>query len=346
MVRDHFAVLKVGPGLTFALRETLFALDAIEREWLAGRPGVVISRLRETLQRVMVEHPEHWQPYFRGEEDQLRFARDFSLSDRSRYYWPQAEVRASIGHLVDNLSARPIPLALLSQYLPIQYRAVREGTLENSPRALIRAGIGAVIDDYARACGMTGRQPSHPSQTLGLNGDVAAPALRGPMTVSSDKIPAPLTFRAASPEAAAAESVAALEDTILRIGAERVLAFVMEPIGGQASGVNVPPPSFARAVRRTATAMASTSCSTRSSRRSGPDGSWPRITTPRLDLMWSSWPRASEPGMPRSAHSSRPQLRSMRWRSPRVSSSHIRTMPTPWRAQLARPYSTKWSIEA
>lgn len=88
------------------------------------------------------------------------------------------------------------------------------------------------------------------TQTLGLNGDLAAPALWGPMTVSSDKIPAPLTFRAASPEAAAAASVGALEDAILRIGPEEVLAFVMEPIGGQASGVNVPHQSFARGVRR------------------------------------------------------------------------------------------------
>jgi adenosylmethionine-8-amino-7-oxononanoate aminotransferase len=88
------------------------------------------------------------------------------------------------------------------------------------------------------------------TQTLGLNGDLAAPALWGPLTVSSDKIPAPLTFRAASAEAAAAASVTALEEAILRIGAEQVLAFVMEPIGGQASGVNVPHPSFARGIRR------------------------------------------------------------------------------------------------
>ena len=79
-------------------------------------------------------------------------------------------------------------------------------------------------------------------QTLGLNGDVAAPALWGSMTVYSDKIPAPLTFRAASPESAAAASLAALEETIERVGPGRVLAFVMEPIGGQASGVNVPAP--------------------------------------------------------------------------------------------------------
>jgi len=68
--------------------------------------------------------------------------------------------------------------------------------------------------------------------------------------VASEKIPAPLTFRAESAEAAAAASIAALEEAILRIGADQVLAFVMEPIGGQASGVNVPPASFARGVRR------------------------------------------------------------------------------------------------
>ncbi len=43
LVRDHWAVLKVGPGLTFALREALFALAAIEDELVAGgrplRPG-------------------------------------------------------------------------------------------------------------------------------------------------------------------------------------------------------------------------------------------------------------------------------------------------------------------
>jgi adenosylmethionine-8-amino-7-oxononanoate aminotransferase len=86
-------------------------------------------------------------------------------------------------------------------------------------------------------------------QTLGLNGDLNVPALWGSMTVCSDKIPAPLTFRASSPEQAAAESLAALEETVERVGAGQVLALVMEPIGGQASGVNVPHPSFARGAR-------------------------------------------------------------------------------------------------
>lgn len=32
LVRDHFAILKVGPALTFALREAIFALAQIEQE--------------------------------------------------------------------------------------------------------------------------------------------------------------------------------------------------------------------------------------------------------------------------------------------------------------------------
>ena len=86
-------------------------------------------------------------------------------------------------------------------------------------------------------------------QTLALNGDISAPALWGPLAMMSEKIPAPLTFRAPSAEEAAAASCQALEDAIKAAGPEQVLAFVMEPIGGQASGVNVPHPSFARTVR-------------------------------------------------------------------------------------------------
>jgi len=85
--------------------------------------------------------------------------------------------------------------------------------------------------------------------TLGLNGDVAAPALWGPLTVESAKIPAPLTFRAESPAAAAQTSLDALAATVDRLDPDRVLAFVLEPIGGQSSGVNVPDPSFLRGAR-------------------------------------------------------------------------------------------------
>jgi D-tagatose-1,6-bisphosphate aldolase subunit GatZ/KbaZ len=153
MVADHFAILKVGPWLTFAMREALFALESIERELLAGG-GATPSCLREALEEAMVEHPSHWTSYYRGGEAELRLARAFSYSDRSRYYWSRPELREAVERLIGNLSERPIPQTLLSQFLPDQYRAVRQGELSARPDDLIRHKIREVLRLYASACGM------------------------------------------------------------------------------------------------------------------------------------------------------------------------------------------------
>ena len=150
LVRDHFAILKVGPALTFAFREAVFALAMIEEEL----PSLVSpSRVREALEAAMLANPAHWAKYYSGTPDEQRFARRYSLSDRSRYYWPVPAVQKALSRLLQTLSGQPIPLTLLSQYLPLQYRRVREGTLENAPRALIMDKIGSVLADYAYACG-------------------------------------------------------------------------------------------------------------------------------------------------------------------------------------------------
>jgi len=153
MVHDHFAILKVGPWLTFAFREAVFALAMIEEEWLGNRTGVVISRVREALDEAMLANPEHWKNHYRGDEAALRFARKYSLSDRSRYYWTQPNVAAALQRLVENLTLHPPPVSALSQFLPIQAAAVRVGKLANDPVALIHSKIQEVIDHYARACG-------------------------------------------------------------------------------------------------------------------------------------------------------------------------------------------------
>ena len=153
LVRDHFAILKVGPALTFAWREAVFALAAIEQEWLGGRADVTLSRLPETVDEVMRSDPVHWQGYYRGDEAELRFARRFSLSDRIRYYWPRPEVKAALGRLLANLETHPAPLPLLSQHLPGPHRAVREGRIARNPRELVRFRVREVIECYARACG-------------------------------------------------------------------------------------------------------------------------------------------------------------------------------------------------
>ncbi|MFB3828353.1 MAG: class II D-tagatose-bisphosphate aldolase non-catalytic subunit [Bryobacteraceae bacterium] len=152
MVQDHFAILKVGPWLTFAFRECVFALSAIEREWLGGRRGVRLSRVRETLEAAMLANPAHWKPYYRGDDHALALARMYSFSDRCRYYWPDPAVRAELDLLMANLSAAPMPLALVSQYLPEQYRRVRAGVITNGPEEFVRDRIGAVLEIYSGVC--------------------------------------------------------------------------------------------------------------------------------------------------------------------------------------------------
>src|SRR5579864_1297895 len=94
MVEDHFAILKVGPWLTFAFREAVFALSQIEREWLQNRRSVGISQVPEALDHAMLSNPVHWNSYYRGDETELHFARRYSFSDRSRYYWPEPAVES------------------------------------------------------------------------------------------------------------------------------------------------------------------------------------------------------------------------------------------------------------
>ena len=153
MVEDHFAILKVGPWLTFAFREAIFALSAIEREWLGRRAGATVSQVPEALEQAMLNNPAHWKPYYHGDEMELSLARRYSYSDRCRYYWPDAAVQKHLNLLVSNLSVSPTPLNLLSQYLPEEYDAVRAGRIPNSPVALIHERIRKVLRIYAAACG-------------------------------------------------------------------------------------------------------------------------------------------------------------------------------------------------
>ena len=153
MVRDHFAILKVGPWLTFSFREAVFALAAIEEEWLGNRKGIAISRVREALDEAMLANPEHWKNYYRGDDAALRFARKYSLSDRSRYYWTQPNVAAALQRLIGNLTLHPAPVSLLGQFLPVQAANVRAGEIANDPVAMIQSKVRAVIDHYAHACG-------------------------------------------------------------------------------------------------------------------------------------------------------------------------------------------------
>ncbi|MBM9503109.1 D-tagatose-bisphosphate aldolase, class II, non-catalytic subunit [Actinacidiphila acididurans] len=148
LVEDHWAVLKVGPGLTFALREALFALAAIEDELV---PAAERSRLPEVVEWRMLAEPAKWEGYYPGSADEQRLARRYSYSDRLRYYWPDPEIEAAQDRLLRNLSAVDIPLPLLSAHLPLQYARVRRGELAARPRDLAMDHVRDILRDYDRA---------------------------------------------------------------------------------------------------------------------------------------------------------------------------------------------------
>jgi len=148
MVRDHFILLKVGPCLTNALRKALFALARIED----ALPDIERrSNLIAVMEQLMRAQPEHWQSHYRGTEEQLRDLRHHSLRDRMRYYWPYTEASRACELLMNNLR-RPIPQALLRQFLPDLEDAIAGGILTPTPQAIVQVRIQSALHPYIEAC--------------------------------------------------------------------------------------------------------------------------------------------------------------------------------------------------
>ena len=151
LVQDGFAILKVGPALTFALREALFGLAAIENELIEhGRR----SWMRETLEAAMDDNPQYWNRHYHGDHRTQHLLRQYSYSDRIRYYWTHPKVQQAVQVLFRNIDSVKIPETLLSQYMPEQYAAIRGGTRFTGAEDLILHKISAALAPYADACRM------------------------------------------------------------------------------------------------------------------------------------------------------------------------------------------------
>ena len=153
LVGDGFAILKVGPGLTFAMREALYGLDEIAA---AIDPSWRERSLMAAMEAEMLANPGYWQSYYQGEPAHQRLLRHYSYSDRIRYYWASPVPRAAVERLFEQLSRREIPEPLISQYLPRLYARVAAGTIDPAPRSLALEAIGDVLAGYAAACGTAG----------------------------------------------------------------------------------------------------------------------------------------------------------------------------------------------
>jgi D-tagatose-bisphosphate aldolase class II non-catalytic subunit len=145
LVRDGFAILKVGPWLTFALREALYGLDRIAEEMF----GEVT--LRTGMEALMLREPQHWQRYYHGSPTEQSLHRHFSYSDRIRYYWATADAQRLVRRLIERFGGQPLPETLVSQYLPAQWQLVVAGELAPHPDALVSAAVRRVLDIYSEA---------------------------------------------------------------------------------------------------------------------------------------------------------------------------------------------------
>lgn len=146
MVEDGIAIIKVGPALTFAMREALFALSHMEEELILEpekRANFIAA-----LEKAMVENPKNWKKYYFGTKTEMTLDRKYSFSDRCRYYMADEMIDKTISKLFDNMAQVEIPMGMLHQYMPLQYIKVRDGKLKMEPKELVKDSVVSLVEDY------------------------------------------------------------------------------------------------------------------------------------------------------------------------------------------------------
>ena len=144
LVASHFAILKVGPELTFAFREAVFAMAAIE-DYVPGEKSAVIAVIGE----VMDADDRNWRAYIPAGAQQ-RSLKLFGLSDRVRYYWPQPRIMAALDVLRSNIDRAVVAPGLLAQYAGPD---ISGDAVQPLSTRIIEAKVGAVVKKYLAACG-------------------------------------------------------------------------------------------------------------------------------------------------------------------------------------------------
>jgi len=145
MAEDGIKIQKVGPALTFAVREALFALSEMEK-WLM--PIDKRSNFIELLDVVMLSEPDNWKNHYHGTEEELAYKRRFSLSDRARYYMTNPNIEDAVAKLLHNINTHKLPMSLLSQYMPTQYIHLREGRIKLTAEELVKSRVTDCIETY------------------------------------------------------------------------------------------------------------------------------------------------------------------------------------------------------
>lgn len=143
LVEGCFAILKVGPELTFAFRQAILALEHLAQ--LMGLPSGVEAALRAT----MADDPRDWRAYVAPGPDEAQMM-IWGLSDRVRYYWPKPAVQAAQQALFASLRAANPPPGLVAQVTGGAACVTDPATL---PETIIQSMVGAVVARYRTATG-------------------------------------------------------------------------------------------------------------------------------------------------------------------------------------------------
>ena len=131
-----FAFQKVGPALTFAYREALYALDGLR----------VAPQLRDVMEDVMRADPKNWQGHYHGSDAEMAEQRHTGLADRIRYYWPQKAARSAVADLMAEL----VPLSDATLTARFDTDILNLADRLNGPlvQRLIDAHIARALDPY------------------------------------------------------------------------------------------------------------------------------------------------------------------------------------------------------
>ncbi|MBB3561611.1 D-tagatose-1,6-bisphosphate aldolase subunit GatZ/KbaZ [Rhizobium sp. BK512] len=147
LVEDGFPILKVGPELTFVLREALYGLDLIASALVSDygeRP------LYAAMEALMLTHPENWSRHYHGTEDEQRWLRHYSLSDRIRYYWTSEPAQSAVARLYGALAGKAVPLPLFWQHMPA---AALFSDAPLDPEEVLVWRVTKSLAEYHAACG-------------------------------------------------------------------------------------------------------------------------------------------------------------------------------------------------
>jgi len=147
LVEDGFPILKVGPELTFVLREALYGLDLIASDLV---PDYGERPLYAAMEALMLAHRGNWSRHYHGTENEQRWLRHYSLSDRIRYYWASKEAQSAIAHLCDALAGKSVPFPLFWQHMPA---AQQFSDTPLDPEEVLIWRVTKSLADYHAACG-------------------------------------------------------------------------------------------------------------------------------------------------------------------------------------------------